>query len=128
VAILAHLYVVVNPLLLQKSHLRRGLHTHQRGLQFLKISPEPYQSLDKAENQEYTYLGKIGNLERGTMELFLTSKQIADRLKVDRATVLYWIRKGHFPNARKAGPGRTSPYRIPETDVIAFEERLRIRQ
>ena len=58
------------------------------------------------------------------MEPFLTTKQIADRLRVDRATVLYWIRKGHFPDARKAGPGRTSPYRIPESNVVAFEEKL----
>ena len=58
------------------------------------------------------------------METLMSAREIADRFGVDHSTVLYWIRKGHFPNARKAGPSRTSPYRIPESDVVAFEEKL----
>ncbi|MCP4606495.1 MAG: helix-turn-helix domain-containing protein [Proteobacteria bacterium] len=49
-----------------------------------------------------------------------STRQIAERFQVDITTVQKWAAQGYFPNAYKAGPGRTSPYRIPETDVIAL--------
>ena len=52
----------------------------------------------------------------------LSTTQLADRLEVHRNTVINWIRKGYFPNARKIGLGKNSPYVIPESDVTAFEE------
>ncbi len=54
----------------------------------------------------------------------LSTREVAKRFKVDLTTVQKWALKGHFPNAHKAGPGRTSPYRIPEQDVIALMEEL----
>ena len=54
----------------------------------------------------------------------LTTREVADRLGVTPRAVQAWIKKGKFPNAYKLDPdGRTSPYRIPESDVVSFEER-----
>ena len=37
-----------------------------------------------------------------------------------------WLKAGYFPNAHKLTPGgRTSPYRIPEEDILAFEQKQR---
>ncbi|MEA3341895.1 MAG: helix-turn-helix domain-containing protein [Chloroflexota bacterium] len=52
----------------------------------------------------------------------LSTADVAERLLVHQTTVQGWIRQGHFPNAYKLGPGKNSPYVIPESDVIAFEE------
>lgn len=61
------------------------------------------------------------------MEIY-TTRQVADRLGATPQTVADWIRQGKFPNAYKLDPeGQTSPYRIPEDDVISFEEK-RIHQ
>lgn len=54
----------------------------------------------------------------------LSIKEVAKRLQVDHTTVHRWVQQGHFPSAHKAGPGLTSPYRIPEEDVIAFEAKI----
>jgi predicted site-specific integrase-resolvase len=52
----------------------------------------------------------------------LTVKQAADRLKVNPTTITRWIKE--FPHAYKLNPNLTnSPYRIPEQDVTAFEQR-----
>jgi excisionase family DNA binding protein len=56
------------------------------------------------------------------MDKTLSTADVAKRLQVHPTTVQGWIRKGHFPNAHKLGLGKNSPYIIPESDVIAFEE------
>jgi len=57
------------------------------------------------------------------MEIY-TTRQVADRLGATPQTVAAWVRQGKFPNAYRLAPnGRTSPYRIPEEDVTAFEEK-----
>jgi excisionase family DNA binding protein len=54
----------------------------------------------------------------------LSVLQVSERLGVDRETVRAWIHAGEFPNAYKTRPSaKTSPFVIPEADVIAFEER-----
>lgn len=55
----------------------------------------------------------------------MTTKEVASRLKVSPATVVRWLAQGHFPNARRVGPARNSPWRIPVCDVEALEQRLR---
>lgn len=52
-----------------------------------------------------------------------TTKEVATRLNVTSRAIQDWVRQGYFPNAYKVGPGKTSPYRIPEKDVVAFEEK-----
>lgn len=58
----------------------------------------------------------------------LRTAEVAKRLGVHSNTVLAWIRDGHFPGAYKIGPGKTSPYVIPESAIEAFEARLRGEQ
>jgi excisionase family DNA binding protein len=53
-------------------------------------------------------------------------KEVAERFGASKLTVYRWLQAGHFPNAYKLTPGgKTSPYRIPEGDVLAFEEKQR---
>jgi len=60
------------------------------------------------------------------MEIY-TTRQVAERLGATPQTVAVWIRQDKFPNAYKLDPeGQTSPYRIPESDVIAFEKKRRM--
>ncbi|MCP4543080.1 MAG: helix-turn-helix domain-containing protein [Chloroflexi bacterium] len=54
------------------------------------------------------------------METTLSIREVAEQFQVDHSTVHRWVQQGHFPGARKAGPGRTSPFRIPKSDVVAF--------
>jgi excisionase family DNA binding protein len=54
----------------------------------------------------------------------LNVREVAGRLQVDTTTIQRWVRQGYFPGAHKAGPGRTSPYRIPEKDVVALMEKM----
>jgi excisionase family DNA binding protein len=54
----------------------------------------------------------------------LSTREVAERLDVDITTIQRWVLQGHFPNAHKAGPGRTSPYRIPLEDVEALEVKI----
>ena len=57
------------------------------------------------------------------MKLYST-KEVANRLGVTSRAIQDWIQQNKFPNAYKLNPdGRTSPYRIPEKDVVAFEEK-----
>ncbi len=56
------------------------------------------------------------------MKLY-TVKEAADRLGAKPRAVIAWVQRGQFPNAYKLNPyGRTSPFRIPEQDIVAFEE------
>jgi excisionase family DNA binding protein len=58
----------------------------------------------------------------------LSTAQAAERLGVTQQAIAKWIRQGLFPNAYKINPyGRTSPYRIPERDIEAFEEKRKER-
>jgi excisionase family DNA binding protein len=51
-----------------------------------------------------------------------TVKETAERLGVAAKTVNHWLSQNIFPNAYKLNPdGLTSPYRIPEEDIEAFE-------
>ena len=45
--------------------------------------------------------------------------QIAEMFGVTSRAVQRWVKAGHFPDARK-GPGKNSPFRIPEDNVRAF--------
>ena len=53
----------------------------------------------------------------------LTVKEVAARLGVKPKTINKYLALGHFPNAHKLNPHLiNSPYRIPEKDVVAFEQ------
>ena len=51
---------------------------------------------------------------------YLSVTQLAERWNLSIAAILQWINDGYFPGAYKAGPGKTSPWRIPLEDVLAF--------
>lgn len=59
------------------------------------------------------------------MEEELNTREVAKRLGVSPATVVRWLAQGHFPNARRRGPARNSPWRIPIQDAEELERRLR---
>lgn len=61
-------------------------------------------------------------------ETLLTSTQAAKRLGVSRITVYEWIKAGLFPHAFQLSELKQSPYRIPEQDVIAIEQKRREQQ
>ena len=57
---------------------------------------------------------------------YLTTAEAAERLQTSTRNVTRWIRRGSFPGAFKINPDvENSPFLIPETAVIAFEERRR---
>lgn len=56
-------------------------------------------------------------------EKLLTTTEVAEELGVTAVSVQRWIRQGHFPGAHKIGPGRNSPYRIPEAALEEFREK-----
>lgn len=56
----------------------------------------------------------------------LSVKEVAERFEKNPRTIARWVRKGHFPGARKDGPGKTNRYLIPEKDVKELMEQLRI--
>ncbi len=56
----------------------------------------------------------------------LTNKQAAERLHVSHEKIRQMILEGLFPHAfKKDGSKKTSPYVIPERDLIAFERKWR---
>jgi excisionase family DNA binding protein len=57
------------------------------------------------------------------MTKMLSVKEVAERLGVTPRAIHRWIKRGYFPGAYKLSPALNSPYRIPESDIIAFEER-----
>ena len=63
------------------------------------------------------------------MSKVFSVKEAAERLGVTRRTINHWIRQGQFPGVYKLNPNaRNSPYRIPESDIAALEERRQERQ
>lgn len=56
-------------------------------------------------------------------EKYLSTANAAERLRVSRSTLIRWIKEGFFPNARKKNPHlETSPFEIPEGDIMRFEQ------
>lgn len=52
----------------------------------------------------------------------LSTIEAGERLGVHDLTIRRWIEEGRFPNAFRKNPfNDKSPYRIPETDIKAFE-------
>lgn len=59
----------------------------------------------------------------------MSTFEVAERLGVTNVTVWRWCKDGVFPNAYQVNPRvERSPWRIPEDDVIAFEEERKGRQ
>lgn len=56
-----------------------------------------------------------------TTSVYLSVKQVAERLGVSTDTILRWKRSGHFPSAVRLGPG-TTRWRL--SDVLAYEQQL----
>lgn len=56
----------------------------------------------------------------GSTPITLTVREAAKALGARVRTVQKWLNQGHFPGAYKLGPGTTSPWRIPQTDVDTF--------
>ena len=55
-------------------------------------------------------------------------QQVAQRLHLSDEKVRLMIQEGRFPHAFKMDPAKvTSPFFIPERDVIAFEKKRRAR-
>lgn len=50
---------------------------------------------------------------------YLTVPQAAEKLGVTRRTIMTYIKAGYFPQAFKASPGISSPWRIPVADLEA---------
>lgn len=60
------------------------------------------------------------------MQKALSTKQAAERLNATSRQVIRWIHKGYFPNAYKLDPEAiNSHFRIPVSDIEAYEERQR---
>ena len=60
------------------------------------------------------------------MQDALSTKQAAERLNATSRQVIRWIHKGYFPNAYKLDPDAVnSHFRIPVSDIEAFEEKRR---
>lgn len=59
----------------------------------------------------------------------MTIPEIAEKLNVSRVTAWRWVQQGAFPNAYRVNPlSEQSPWRVPEEEVIAFEEKRKGRQ
>jgi predicted DNA-binding transcriptional regulator AlpA len=65
--------------------------------------------------------------ERAMAETNLTAEEVAATLQVTVQTVSNYCKAGVFPNAFKAGPGRTSPWRIPRRDLDLFLKKQKQR-
>jgi excisionase family DNA binding protein len=60
-------------------------------------------------------------------EPMFTTTEAAKRLGVNRVSVYRYVQRGKFPNARPKSDLDGSPILIPESDIVAFEERRRKR-
>ena len=52
-----------------------------------------------------------------------STAEAAERLGVTPRTVVRWYNLREFPNARPKSPTPRSPIVIPESDIVAFEQR-----
>ena len=52
-------------------------------------------------------------------EPYYTVPQLARRYRVSERTIHVWLEKGEFPNRYRLRA--RSPYRVPESDVLAFD-------
>ena len=50
----------------------------------------------------------------------VTVTEVAELLGITPRAVQGLIGRGHFPNARKLGPGETSAFLIPKSDLDAY--------
>jgi len=55
----------------------------------------------------------------------LTVKQVASLLDIGPRTIHRWIAQGHFSGAYKVGFARNSRYRIPQSDVDVFLQKIK---
>lgn len=62
-------------------------------------------------------------IRKPVVEVCLSSVQVGKRLGFPSRTVLEWVKRGEFPKAFK--PARNA-VRIPESDVLAWQERHRV--
>lgn len=54
----------------------------------------------------------------------LSTREAAERLGVTQQSIARWIKQGAFPNVFRLNPDAKRPtYRIPISDIEAFEER-----
>lgn len=51
--------------------------------------------------------------------------EVAEFFGVHSTTVHGWLRAGYFPGHYKKGPGKTSPYVIPDSDVQRLKKQIR---
>lgn len=56
-------------------------------------------------------------------EKMYSTAEAARRLGVTRKSAYRWYQRGEFPNARPKSPIPGSSLVIPESDIIAFEQR-----
>lgn len=56
-------------------------------------------------------------------DVLLTARQAASRFGVTKETVVRWIKAGHL-HGRRRGPGRTSGWLVPESEVRRLEAQL----
>jgi excisionase family DNA binding protein len=52
--------------------------------------------------------------------------EAAELCDVTGQTIRRWIEAGYFPGARRRGPGLTSPYLIPRSQVEALLDSLQL--
>ncbi len=72
----------------------------------------------------YTYsilINKEVNMSKEKRS-YLVVSELVKRFGRSQVTINTWIDKGFFPNAKKAGPFKSSEWRIPQTDVDALEK------
>lgn len=54
-----------------------------------------------------------------------TVQDLAQKWRVSDRAIQKWLAEGAFPNAYKVGLGKNSHWRIPYSDVLAFEQQRR---
>lgn len=63
-------------------------------------------------------------MEELTRTEFLTSKEVAEILRVTPATVMNMIKRGQLRGKKVGSGGVSSPWRIPKKDVIEYVESI----
>ena len=71
-------------------------------------------------------------MEESIKREFLTSKEVADILRVTPATVMNMIKRGQLRGKKVGAGGISSPWRIPKEDIIKYveleEEKLAVKK